>query len=310
MAFATELPYTGNNLVNIMTPEGHEDDPDGFWMPTVSVDGAYFEALGIEFVDGRPFDTASEDDLAYAVVNEAFVRRFWPEGRAVGRLVKSGAPDVDEGSFEVVGVIADVRAVPGEEPPPKVYVDYSQEPFSRVDVLLQFEGPTEETVRALRSAVADLDPGLPLARVVTLSAVRDQALAAPTFFALLFSSFGVAALVLALVGVYGTTAYATATRTREIGIRVALGEQGASVLSAILWRTATVVGSGVALGSAAALAAGSIGADTLRLVRATDPLTYAGVAFLVLASGLIAAWLPARRLTRIDPSRALRAEGT
>jgi len=307
VAFTTELPYSGNAVVSIMMPEGVVDE--GQWTPIVPVDGAYFEAFGIQFVEGRPFDTARDDELQYAVVNEAFANRYWPEGSWVGRSIKSGGPDVDdEGSYEVVGVVGNVRTAPGEVPPPKMYVDYSWEPFTRVNVVLQTDGSTDDAVRGLRAAVAALDPGLPLSEVVTLEAVEARALRQPTFFATIFSSFGVAALLLALIGVYGTTAYATAARGREIGIRVALGEDRDRIVFAILRRTGLVVGGGVALGSLGALAAGQVASDALRLVNAHDPITYGIVTVLVLSAGVVAAWIPARSLTRVDAADTLRRE--
>jgi len=309
VALTTELPYSGNSFVSIMMPEGVEDDSDGEWTPMVAVEGEYFAAFGINFVEGRPFDTVRDDELQHAVVNEAFVRRYWPEGNAVGRMIKSGGPDVDdEGSYEVVGVVADVRTGPGEAPPPKMYVDYSWESFSRMSIVLQTEGPGVTAVTGLRAALAELDPGLPLSDVITLETVESRALLQPAFYATLFSSFGVAALLLALIGIYGTTAYATAARAREIGIRVALGEHRAHIVRAILRRTIVVVGGGIVLGSLAAVAVGRIAGDALRLVDANDPITYGGVAILVLSAAAVAAWLPAQRLTRIDPTETLRRE--
>lgn len=309
VAFATELPYSGNSLVSMMTPEGYEDEPQGQWMPMVAVEADYFEAFGIRVVEGRLFDTATEDDAQLALVNEAFVRRYWPEGNVLGRSIKSGGPDVeDEGRYEVIGVVADVRTGPGEPVPPKMYTDYAWEPFARFNIVLEVDGPTSTAVTGLRAAVAELDPGLPLTNVTTLEAVEEEALQRPTFYATIFSTFGITALILALIGVYGTTAYATAARSREIGIRVALGEGRGSILTAILGRTFLVVGLGVGVGLAAAAASARFGSDALRLIDAVDPITYAAVSVVVLAAGLVAAWFPATSLTRIDPADTLRRE--
>jgi ABC-type antimicrobial peptide transport system permease subunit len=189
-----------------------------------------------------------------------------------------------------------------------MYVDYAWESFARFHVVLQTDRPSEAVVRGLRAAIGEIDAGLPLADVVTLEAVESRALAQPAFYATIFSSFGIAALLLALIGVYGTTAYATSSRSREIGIRVALGEARERIVFAILRRTAIAVGAGVALGSLAALAAGRFAGDALHLVEVGDPFTYIGVAALVLSAALAAAWMPASRLTRIDPARTLRDE--
>ena len=316
-ATATELPYSGTAMVSTMTPEGTETSPDGEWVPTVAIGGAYFDALGIRFVEGRPFDTDLDDKRQLAVVNEAFVRRYWPTGGVIGRMIKSGAPDVDdEGTYEVVGVVADVRTAPGQEAPPKMYVDYVWESFASLQLILEVAGPgagastdaTESVVASLRSTVAELDPGLPLANVVTFEAIERRALAQPAFYTTIFASFGLAALLLALVGVYGTTAYATSTRSREIGIRVALGESRSHIVGAILRRTIVVVGAGLVAGAIAAQAAAGLGGEALRLIDARDPLTYGVVAVLMLAAGVLAAWLPAHRLTRLDPAQTLRRD--
>lgn len=317
-AVATELPYSGTAMASIMTPEGPETSPEGEWVATVAIGGAYFDALGIRFVEGRPFDTDLDDERQLAVVNEAFVRRYWPTGGAIGRMIKSGGPGVDdEGSYEVVGVVADVRAAPGEDAPAKMYVDYAWESFASVQMILEVAGPgatggseatTESVIANLRGTVADLDPGLPLADVVTFEAVERRALAQPAFYTTIFASFGLAALLLALVGVYGTTAYATSTRSREIGIRVALGESRSNIVAAILRRTIVVVGAGLVAGAIAAQSVAGLGGEALRLIDARDPLTYGGVAALMLAAGVLAAWVPAHRLTRLDPAQTLRRD--
>ncbi len=312
VATATEIPYSGSAYVGIMMPEGVGDASEGEWIPTVAIGGAYFEALGMRFVEGRPFDTTTDDERSLAVVNEAFVRRYWPNGQAVGRMIKSGGPGVDdEGSYRVVGVVADVRVEPGQEAPPKMYVDYGHEPFSAAQLILQTGSSataTDAVVSRLRTIVAELDPGLPLGGVVTIESVARSALSQPTFYTTIFASFGFAALFLALVGVYGTTAYATATRRREIGIRIALGEDRGQVVWGIVRRTAMVVCAGLVAGGLCAGALGGLSGDALRLVDARDPVTYLAVGLLMLAAGLIAAWVPAYRLTRLDPAQTLRTE--
>ncbi|MEM7416372.1 MAG: ADOP family duplicated permease [Gemmatimonadota bacterium] len=309
VAFATELPYSGNALVASMTPLESPDVAEGTFVPIVAIEGDYFDALGLRFVQGVPFDTRTDDDQMLAVVNEAFVEQYWPGLDPLRQSIKSGGEDVDdEGVYRVVGVVADVRTEPGQPAPAKMYADYTNESFGRFNVLLEVGGPGEPAVQALRAAVATLDPGLPLNEVTTLAAVEARALERPTFYALIFSTFGLAALALALIGVYGTTAYATAARHKEIGIRVALGEGEQRIVRMILRRTVVVVSVGAALGAGLALLGGRLASDALRLVHYADPLTYLGVMAWVVGTAAIAAWLPARRLTRVDPSEALRGE--
>lgn len=309
VAFATELPYSGNALVASMTPLEAPEVAEGTFVPIVAVEGDYFEALGLRFTQGGPFDTRTQDDQMLAVVNEAFVEQYWPGLDPLQQSIKSGGEDVDdEGTYRVVGVVADVRTAPGEPAPPKMYADYTHETFVRFNVLLGVDGPVDAAVQSLRAAVSALDPGLPVHDITTLAAVESRALQRPTFYALVFSTFGLSALLLALVGVYGTTAYATASRHREIGIRVALGEREARIVGAILRRTVAVVTTGALLGAGLALLGGRLAADALRLVHFGDPVTYIGVIACVVGTAALAAWLPARRLSRVDPSEALRGD--
>lgn len=309
VAIATELPYSGNALVASMTPLEAPADSEGALIPIVAVDGDYFDALGLRFVEGGPFDTAHDDERMLAVVNQAFVRQYWPGLDPLQRSIKSGGEGIDdEGSYRVVGVVADVRTAPGQPVPSKMYVDYAHETFGRFNVILRVDGPLGPTVQALRAVVSSLDPGLPLNDVATLAEVEARAMERPTFYALIFSAFGVAALLLALVGVYGTTAYATTARRREIGIRVALGEREHRIVHAILAKTTALVAGGAALGCGLAFLGGRFSSDALRLVHYADPPTYGGVSLLVVGTAVVAAWIPARRLSRVDPSEALRGD--
>lgn len=309
VAFATELPFSGSALVSSMTPLGAPAVESGTFVPMVAVEGAYFEAFGLDFVLGSPFDTNTDDDRMLAVVNEAFVQQYWPELDPLTGTIKSGGGNVDdEGEYRVVGVVADVRTEPGRPAPPKMYVDYANEPFSRFHVVLETDGAVAPVVQALRAAVARLDPGLPLNAVTTLDAVESRALAEPAFYASIFASFGIVALLLALVGIYGTTAYATASRSREIGIRIALGDRRGRITAHIVLRTVAIVGSGVLFGGLLAMVGGVFAADALRLVPALDPLTYTAVTVLILCTAAVAAWVPAQRLTGVDPNTALRGD--
>ncbi len=308
---ATELPYSGSSLISVMMPEGTEDREQGEWIGVVALMGEFLEALGARVVEGRLLDPDGVDaDRQVALVNEAFVRTYWPDGRAVGRTIKSGGPDVDdEGSFEVVGVLADVRAAPGEAPPPKMYVPYGLERWNRMVLLLETEGDPASLVPGLRERIAGLDPGLPLGEVLTLDEVASEALARPRFYRLLFASFALVALLLATVGVYGTTAFATQARAREFGIRMALGEDRRGVVAGAVRRAGAVVLAGAVAGTGVALLAADILSDTLRMVDARSPGLYLLMGCTVVGVGLLAAWIPARRLSRIDPARTLREEG-
>jgi predicted permease len=310
VSLTTQVPYMADDrLVQIMTPEGYEGD-DGAWIPTVLVAGNFFETLGMRIEEGRAFD-ASEMAGArqVAMVNQAFVREHWPGGEGAGRSIKSGAPDVDdEGSYEVVGVVADIRARPGEEAGPTMYVPLEHEVWHAADVLVRTDSDVTATAAALRDVARRLDPGLPVDRLTTVEALGHEALTRPRFYTLLFGGFALVALMLSVVGVYGTTAYAARSRTREIGIRLALGALRHTVVAGVVGRTSATVVAGVAAGLAlAAMASGGL-SDILLRVEPRDALTYGVVAVVVTAAGVSAAWLPAHRAGRVDPAATLREQ--
>ena len=158
------------------------------------------------------------------------------------------------------------------------------------------------------SSIKEIDPGLPVGDIRTLDAVASRVMAGPMFYATLFGGFAIVALLLAIVGVYGTTASATRARSREAGIRLVLGARKGQVVGALVARSGAAVAVGVALGMAGALAASAALSDVLRHVPPRDVATYAIVAFLVVATGVLAAWIPAAAAGRADPVTTLREE--
>jgi ABC-type antimicrobial peptide transport system permease subunit len=161
---------------------------------------------------------------------------------------------------------------------------------------------------SVREAIRSVDPDLPLAKVATLSTLVDDSMTQPRFSVLLLGSFGVLALLLAAVGMYGVISYSVSQRTQEIGVRIALGAERRSVFSMILRQGVRLAGLGIAIGLLAALAVTRLMASFLYGVQATDPLTFAAVSLLLMGVALLACYLPARRATRVDPIIALRYE--
>lgn len=276
------------------------------------VTAGYFEALDIAFVDGRNFSgTDRSDGAGVVIVNEAFVRDHLPQDRpAVGRtLIRSSwwIPEIDQ--FEIVGVVRDVRfAGRASNPVPAMYYLHRQNPTPGMTVLMETNTDPLALLPQVRQAIWALDPELPLGDVSTMEERLAGTLAYRSFLTQILSAFAVSALFLAALGLYGILAYSTARRTREIGLRMALGASARSVVS-------LVVGQGVRL-TLVGLAVGVVGAygftrflQTLLFeIDPRDPATFGLVCVATLGVALLAAFLPARRAVSIEPTRALHDE--
>jgi predicted permease len=309
-ALAFPLPLDAYSSGWEIVVEGRERSPDAE-DPLVfgsTVSSGYFETLRTPIVRGRALDERDrEDSPPAAVVNETFARRFWPGEEALGRRF---SVDGTAGPWiEVVGVARDGKYLTlGEAPRPYLFLPLAQRPISRVSVVARTEGDPDALVPALRAAVAALDPDLPVFGEKTLRQHMETPLSGFESGAATVGFFGVMALLLAATGVYGVVAYGAARRTREMGIRMALGARAADVLRLIVGGGARMAGAGMAIGLAGALLLSRSLTGLLHGVSAADPATYATVAAVVLAAALLASWVPARRATRVNPSLALRSE--
>lgn len=267
----------------------------------------YLRAMQTKLVAGRDLDARDTKDSPPAVlVNEAFARQLLPGEDPIGKRFRHGK----EGKWkQIVGVVEDgkYRSL-GESPSPTVFEGIEQ--FWRSNITLVARSPlTEaETTRQLRRAVAELDPSLTIYDAGSVTSSLALALFPARLVAVVLASFGLLAVVLAATGVYGIMAYAVSRRTREIGIRMALGAAPAQVLRVVLLRTAILLGAGTAIGLAMALAGGQFFAQVLYGVSARDPFTYACAIGLMAAVALVACWVPARRAIKVDPLTALRTE--
>jgi putative ABC transport system permease protein len=273
------------------------------------VSAGYFPLLRARLVAGRDFDAR---DVAGAprvmIVNETFARR-WLGGpqAAVGKRV--GFLWEMEGMQTVVGVVANVREGPPDQPAvPAMYVAAAQLPFSSVNVLLRTDGDPLDAVAMLRREVLALDRDLPISQVRTLADIVAEGTARQRLSAALVGAFSALALLLAAVGLYGVVSYSVVQRTREFGIRSALGAQPADVVRLVLAQGAALVLIGLAAGLAMALALGRVLASQLFGIAPNDAATLAGVAALLAAVALAATAAPAVRATRLDPLLALRQE--
>jgi predicted permease len=277
-----------------------------------SVEHEYFKTMGIPLVSGRGFNEADREDAPkVVVVNETLARRFFPGDdparAALGRRV-SFAGDAGPWS-EIVGVAADGKYwTIGEAPQLFVYSPIEQSYSQTATLVVRSEGDPRSLVGAIRAEAARLDPSLPLYDVKTFEEHMGVSLFPARVAASLLGGFGMLALLLAAMGVYGVVSYSVAQRTREIGIRLALGARARDVLRLVAGRGMALVAAGMAAGLAVALLLTRFMEGLLYGVSATDALTFAAVVLTLGAVALLACLVPARRATKVDPMVALRHE--
>ncbi len=275
----------------------------------------YFRSLGIPLRSGR---SLTDDDTAdrgrVLLVNETFARRHWPDGDPVGRTISVGDREGDDGgeaaarpSFEIVGVVADTRKLGiDRDPPAEFYVPYTQSASYFMHFVVRTRDDPLALVDAVRSRVWEIDSRVAIESVAAMSSLVDQSVAEPRFNTLLVGSFALLAVVLATLGIYGVVSYSASQRTREMGVRMALGANRAEVFRLLLSQGLRLTALGIALGLVASLAASRIMASLVYGVTTTDPLTFAGVAVILTLVAISAAYVPARRASGIDPQVALR----
>jgi putative ABC transport system permease protein len=271
----------------------------------------YFAAVGTPLLRGRDFlESDTADSTPVVVINDAMAKKFWPEEDPVGKQVGLGSTRFP--LMTIIGTVADVKHLSlRESPGPEMYVPYTQKPYPSMlimHVVLRSAGDSESLTGSVREVISRLDPDLPIAKVTTLETLVNNSLAQPRFSMLLMASFGGLALLLACTGIYGIISYSVAQRTREIGIRLAVGAQPRQVLGMILGQGVRLAGLGIVIGLTAALSAMHVMTGFLYGVQATDPITFVGITLLFVVVALLACYLPAQRATRVDPLIALRYE--
>ncbi len=275
------------------------------------VSADFFSAVGTPLLRGRGIlDSDTMDSLHVMVINNAMAKKYWPGEDPIGKQITMGSPWGKE--LTVVGVVADIKHISmREEPAPEMFVPFTQHPWPSMLVAhlaLRTRTDPATMAQSVREAIRSVDPELPLAKVATLSALVDDSMAQPRFSMLLVASFGALAILLASIGLYGVISYSVAQRTREIGIRMALGAGRHEVFRMILGQGTKLAGLGIAIGVVAAFGAARMMTSFLYGVEADDPLTFAGVPLFLLAIALLACYIPARRAMRVDPMTALRDE--
>jgi putative ABC transport system permease protein len=275
------------------------------------VSPGYFSAVGTPILRGRDFaasDTA--DSVPVTIISSVMAKKYWPGEDPIGKQVGPGSARYAVAT--IVGIAADVKHLSVREAPgPEMYVLYNQKPWPSL-LTMQFALRTKadpaSVAAGARDAIRSVDADLPIAKVNSLATLLDASMTQPRFTMLLLAGFGVLALVLASVGIYGVVSYAVAQRSREFGIRLALGAQPGRMFGMVLGQGTRVAGLGIVLGLAAAGAVTRVMTSLLFGVEPVDPLSFVGVPLLLMGVALLACYLPARRATRVDPMVALRYE--
>jgi putative ABC transport system permease protein len=272
----------------------------------------YFRVLGMRVLRGRDL---TDGDHAQAqrvvVINQTMARRFFPNEDPLGKRITFGATrEPDDELYAIVGVVSDVRHRGLDaEPRPEVYVSPHHWPsYGSMHLLVRTAGDPAAMAPAVKQAVYALDPNQPLGHVLTMPQLVSASVAHRRFNAMLIGTFAGVGVLLAAIGIYGVMAYAVSRRTREIGIRVALGAEAGDVVALVVRQGLAPVALGIGVGIAGALALTRLLQTLLHGVRSTDPVTYAAVTLFLAAIALLATYVPARRASRVDPLVALRVE--
>jgi putative ABC transport system permease protein len=276
-----------------------------------SISPNYFNAMGTTFLAGRQFNEADTADSAgVVIINQTMADRFWPGESPVGKRISYGVNDDNSPAWvEIVGVVGDVRHVGLDaEAAPEAYMPYPQAPYRFMTVMIRTTADPASLAGAVRSQVQAIDPQQPVYDFKPMKEVIADSLAKRRLNMLLIGIFATVALVLAAIGIYGVMSYSVTERTREIGIRVALGARMGDVVRLVVRQGMTLALIGIAAGLVAALLLTRLIESLLYKVSATDPVTFVAITLLLAAVAFVACYIPAWRATKVDPMVALRYE--
>ena len=313
---ATTLPVAGTGSAIHFNIEGRapKSPHDYVIIGYRPVSAGYLETLGVPLLRGRLVTQSDTEKAPYvAVINQAANRQYFPDVDPIGRRIQLGAiPDASVPWMEIVGIVGDLKQDLAGDPKAEMYVPVRQGdsllPVLAVSVVMRTERDPLGEASALRSVVRDINPNQPVVRVRTMEENISGSVSMPRFRATLLAIFAGAALLLAVVGLYGLMVYTVNQRVHEIGIRVALGADRGDVLRMVIAQGLKLAIAGVLVGVLSSLALGRILSGFLYGVSPTDPMTILGVAALLIFVALLASYLPAKRATRVDPMVALRYE--
>jgi putative ABC transport system permease protein len=312
---ASPLPMSGDQWVTSVAPEGRPKPAPSERLRGAykSVSPDYFAAMGIPVLKGRSFEkTDVRQSPRVVIVSDALARQYFPNEDPVGRRMGFGTSiddDPEDALWEIVGVVGDAANVRlDRKPEPAFYVPVAQHPWGFAGLVVRAEGDPTALVAGLRRETKALDPDVPVYRVRTLAELVAATTAQRRFNTTLVAAFAFIGLVLAAVGIYGVVSLSVSQKTREIGIRVALGADRGLVLRLVLGQSLRLTLLGIGIGLATALSLSRAFESVLYRVAATDPPTYGAVPLLLLLASLLASLLPARRALAIAPYAALKRD--
>ena len=311
-AATTTVPLSGGGWGRSLTVEGH---------PVLSVGQApmiqhtvvtpnYFRTMGITLLSGRDFTTADTSDAPLVtIIDERLARQYWPNESPIGKRVRFGPPEDNEPWHTIIGVVRPVRHERMQEDTRKsVYLAHQQIPVNGVSVVARTSGDPRTLAPAIRREVSQMDQDIPVSKTPTMEEVMAESVWQPRLYTMLFTVFGVGALVLAVIGIYGVMAYLVVTRTHEIGVRMALGATARNVFGLIVGRGMKLTVIGVLLGIVGAYGLTRLIRGLLFNVSTTDPVTFTLISLLLVLVAFVACYIPARRATKVNPLVALRYE--
>jgi putative ABC transport system permease protein len=309
---ANPLPFSGDDIAISFWIAGRPDPGPAYHVDAshLTVAGEYFRAMHIPILAGRVFDERdNKDSLQVVIVNQAFVQKFFPNEHPLGQhlLLDSSTPAK---SVEIVGVVGSSRHNSlAQVPESEYYIPLAQNPSRSSYLVLRTRTARIAGLEtSLRTVIHQMDPDIFVPALVPYEKLIGGTLSRPKFNMMLLGSFAGVAMILAAIGIYGVIAYGVSQRTREIGIRMALGAQRYDVLGMILWQSMTIIGIGLAIGLVGAFAVTRWMSSLLYGVSSHDVFVHGFVLVMLAGAGLIASYIPARRAMSVDPVVALRYE--
>jgi len=298
---------TGFSIEGVATPP---DNPVPYLTDFRAVTPGYFKTMGMQLIKGRDFTPRDElRSTQVAIINETLARRYFPNQDPLGKRVMPGIGD--DMMREIVGVVSDSKHVNlREEPPPYIYTPHGQIPRPGMTLVVRSANDPKALIGVAQKEAYALDSELPVFNISTLDQYMASSVAEPKFSALLLGLFAGLALILSCLGLYGVMSYVVAQRTRELGIRMALGAQTRDVLKLVIRQGMglTLLGAAIGVAGAMALTRMIMIKSWLFGVSPTDPLTFAVAALLLTVVALLSCWIPARKAAKVDPIATLRFE--